>query len=63
MNISGLGCEYCALLLTHLCLAISLVSIRNAGERGMTFGLVYFRLCLAAVCLRGTSTFSRTKTA
>jgi len=35
----------------------------NAGERGMTCGLVYFRCRVAAVCLRGTLTFMHMKTA
>jgi len=35
MNVSGLGCRYCALLLTHLCLAINLVSIRMLENVGL----------------------------
>jgi len=53
MNVSGLGCRYCALLLTHLCLALSLVSIRmleNVGVHAFWFisGFVWL-LCVCMV--------------
>jgi len=53
MNVSGLSCRYCALLLTHLCLAISLVSIRmlqNVGVHAFWFisGFMWF-LCVCLV--------------
>ena len=63
MIVSGVDCRYGTLLLVHVCLAISLVSIGNAGRRGITFALVYFRLFLAAVCLLGISKLLRMKTA
>jgi len=63
MIVSGVDCRYGTLLLAHVCLAIRLVSIGNAGRRGIAFGLVYIRLYLAAVCLLGISKLLRMKAA
>jgi len=52
MNVSGLGCRYCALLLTHLCLAISLASIRMLENVGVhAFWFISDFVWLLCVCV------------
>ena len=60
MNVSGLGCRYCALLLTQFRLAISLVSIRMPENVGVH---AFWLISGFMWCLRGNSKLLRMKTA
>jgi len=52
MNVNGLGCRYCALLLTHLCLAITLVWIQMLENVGVhAFSCISVFLWLLCVCV------------
>ena len=58
MEISGLDCKYSTSFVNSLVLGFQVGIDANAKERMIECVFMYFRFCVAAMCLRGTSMLS-----